>query len=65
MFLRHVRHRPGRFSNRALHIAVAFSMVSGLTLLGQGLALTAVTRSYTLCSPPYAAEVPGVPLTTR
>lgn len=65
MFLRHVRHRPGRLRDRALRIAVAFSMVSGLTLLGQGLALTAASRSYTLCSPPYAAEVPDVPLTTR
>lgn len=63
--LRRSRPPSGRFSNRAIRIAMAFSVVSGLTLLGQGLALHAAARSHTLCSPPYAAEVPGVPLTTR
>jgi hypothetical protein len=65
LFLRRIRLQPGQFSDRAIRIAVALSMVSGLTLLGQGLAINAAARSYTLCSPPYAAEVPGVPLTTR
>jgi hypothetical protein len=65
LFLRRVRLQSGRFSNFAIRIAVAFNMVSGLTLLSYGLARDAAASTYTLCSPPVSPEVSVVSHPTR